>query len=392
MKRNFFQITMVILVAGCCYSFVGCKKTMEQYRNAQPKSEVPESTYEFLKKQGELYDTLLQLVDKLNLKDTLNDEKVTFFVPQDISIKTALENLNFTRRRLGRDPNWTIDSVPLKVWDSLMRRYIVRGIITADSMRYADGADLATLYDYDMHASLTATNASGAVGGGTLVVVYSDKNRNRINKFWTPARSQNVDVKTKNGMMHILEGSHVFGFISFVGMAFPESLLPIQGPFLGYPAPIPGIVESADYDEGGEGLAFHDNDNGNNGGKYRAGVGDNVDIENCSEGKGNGDSPGGSYNVGWTGGGEWMNYTVDIKEAGTYDVETRFAGGDSNGRIRLLIDGKDVSGLINMWYTGGWQNWDGVHTTVELPAGIHVLQCYTDNGGFKIHRLIFTKK
>jgi hypothetical protein len=389
MKNNFSKIIMVTLIVSCCAGFLACKKTMDEYRNAKPKSEVFETTYGFLKQQGELYDTVVLLIDKLNLKDTLNDETVTFFVPQDISIKTAIENLNFTRKRLRKEPNWTLDSVPLTVWDTLMRRYIVRGIVTADSLRYADGADLETLYDYGMHANLSATNASGAVGGGTMVLVYSDKNKTRINKFWTPARTQNVDVRTKNGMMHILEGTHVFGFISFVGMSFPESLLPVQGPYLGYPAPIPGIIEAADYDEGGEGLAYHDNDASNNGGQYRGSEG--VDIENCSEGMGAGDSPGGAYNVGWTGGGEWMNYTVDIKEAGTYDVETRFAGGGGDGRIRLKIDGVDVSGVIQMWYTGGWQNWAGVHTTVTLPAGIHVLRCATENDGFNVHRFIFKK-
>ncbi|HVI48122.1 MAG TPA: carbohydrate-binding protein [Chitinophaga sp.] len=368
-------------------SYWGCEKGMDDYRNAKPASEVPVSTYDFLKQQGDLYDTLVLLIDRTKLTDTLKNQTVTFFVPQDISIATALYNLNFTRSKLGYKGNWTLDSVPLKVWDSLLRRYIVRGVVNADSLRYADGTDLISLYGHAMNGKTSGTNASGAVNGGTQLVLYSDKNDSRFSKDWSVATTQNVDVKTKNGMMHILESKHVFGFTSFVGKAFPESLEPLQGPFLGYPIPIPGIVEAPDYDEGGEGIAYHDNDKGNTGGQYRN---EDVDMENCSEGNTDGGSPGGRYNVGWTRGSEWLRYTVDIAEAGDYKVEIRVAG-PGGGIVHLLIDEVDMSGPITFPDTGGWQNWQGVFANVKLPAGKHYLKFFIEKSNFNLHRYIFKK-
>jgi len=53
--------------------------------------------------------------------------------------------------------------------------------------------------------------------------------------------------------------------------------------------------------------AYHDTDATNDGGAYRLTEG--VDIEPT------GDS-GGGYDVGWTHGGEWMKYTVNVATAG----------------------------------------------------------------------------
>ncbi|CAL1519707.1 carbohydrate-binding protein [Chitinophaga sp. MM2321] len=377
------KILLLLAIIGCW----ACKKGMDQYRNAKPASEVSVSTYDFLQQQGALYDTLLLLIDKVKLTDTLKNQQVTFFVPQDNSIITAIRNVNFAREKLGDPGNWTLDSIPVTVWDSLLRRYIVRGIVNADSLRYADGTELTTLYGHEMNGKTAGTNASGAVDAGTQVLMYSDKNNSRFSKDWSVALTQNVDVKTKNGMMHILESRHVFGFTSFVGMAYPRSLEPAQGPYLGYPFKIPGIIDAADYDDGGEGIAFHDS-NGDGNHSYRP---DRPGTENCSEGNTDGGSPGGNYNVGWTVDGEWLRYTVDIAEAGAYKVELRTASGCCDSNVHFLIDDVDVSGDIITHNTGGWQNWSGTTAIVQLPAGRHYLKCFMQVSGFNIHRYIFTK-
>ena len=75
-------------------------------------------------------------------------------------------------------------------------------------------------------------------------------------------------------------------------------------PYLGSPFQVPGTVYAANFDQGGEGVAYHDTDWTNWGGQYRD---TGVDIEFDAEG---------GYDVGWFDPGEWMNYTVDVASAG----------------------------------------------------------------------------
>src|SRR6185369_3395502 len=77
-------------------------------------------------------------------------------------------------------------------------------------------------------------------------------------------------------------------------------------PYSGTPVALPGIVLAANFDNGGEGVSYHDATNGNAGGAYRA---TDVDLEPASDG---------GYDVGWVTAGEWLNYTVNVATAGDY--------------------------------------------------------------------------
>jgi hypothetical protein len=190
---------------------VACKK-QDEYRDAKPVTQVSVSTYDFLKAQPGLYDTLLYLVDKAGLADTLKQGRITFFAPQDYSIRTALYNLNFSRGKYAFPGNWTLDSVPVAVWDTLLRRYMLPGRVLSDSLEYADGVNLTTLaYGYRMNGKSALTNASGISGGGPLVLQYSDMNNSRFIRDWSTSTTQSIDLQTANGWLHVLESKHVFG-------------------------------------------------------------------------------------------------------------------------------------------------------------------------------------
>jgi phosphatidylserine/phosphatidylglycerophosphate/cardiolipin synthase-like enzyme len=134
-------------------------------------------------------------------------------------------------------------------------------------------------------------------------------------------------------------------------------------PFTGTPVALPGTFQAEDFDNGGPGVAYLDHDAGNNGGQYRT---TDVDIETTVD-------SGGGYNVGWVGAGEWLNYTVTVGSAGTYDIEARVASPGAGGTFRIEVNGADVTGPITVPNTGGWQSWVTIRKTgVALSAGQQV--------------------
>jgi hypothetical protein len=147
-------------------------------------------------------------------------------------------------------------------------------------------------------------------------------------------------------------------------------------PFHGSPSAIPGKIEAEDFDTGGEGVAYHDNDTGNNGNQYRTLEG--VDIENCTD-------AGGGYNTGWTNPGEWLEYTVAVAAAGQYTIEARVASNSSGGNFHIEFDGVDKTGNIAVPITGGWQNWTTVSATVTLSAGTHIMRFVSGTSGYNVN-------
>jgi hypothetical protein len=82
-----------------------------------------------------------------------------------------------------------------------------------------------------------------------------------------------------------------------------------------------------------------------------------------------------------------------VQSSGSYDLELRVArrlSGNSN--LHVEIDGIDISGLITVPKTGGWQSFITVNVPgVVLTEGPHVLTVYFDDGSINLNWLRFTQ-
>ena len=160
-----------------------------------------------------------------------------------------------------------------------------------------------------------------------------------------------------------------------------------EGPYGGTAAAVPGTVQAANYDTGGQGVAYNVTSVNGNGTSYRS---DGVDLETTADTQDT-TPAGGGYDLGWTAAGQWFKYTVNAATAGTYTVSLRLASpnGVTDGLHIASSTGANLSGNINVPDTGGWQTWTTVTATVTLPAGQQTLTIDQDNAGWNIHQLTF---
>ena len=153
-------------------------------------------------------------------------------------------------------------------------------------------------------------------------------------------------------------------------------------PWSEQPFAIPGTIEVEDYDRGGQGKAYSDSEPINNGNALRQSEG--VDVEMNSPG---------NYNVGWTNGGEWLEYTVNVTENSLYTIKTIAASPNNNNTIRFKLDGNDITGSVSIPNTGGWQSYRTTSTKgISLQAGSHILQLFEETGGFNLDKITIEKE
>ncbi|MCP4197022.1 MAG: carbohydrate-binding protein [Proteobacteria bacterium] len=144
-------------------------------------------------------------------------------------------------------------------------------------------------------------------------------------------------------------------------------------PFRGKPHMIPGKIETEDYDEGKPGEAYYDVEEKNLGVDYRGAT--QVDIEKR-------DDASGGHGIGWTKAGEWVAYTVVVKETGNYDVKFVLSAPSEGGKIHLDFNGKDATGPIAVPNTGSFQKLGMVvKQKVPLKAGKYVMKMVMDANG-----------
>lgn len=171
---------------------------------------------------------------------------------------------------------------------------------------------------------------------------------------------------------------------------------------------IPGRVECAYYDLGGEGVAYHDSDSINSGsGKLNPADGaylnefrkdEAVDISYTKFHDQIDDSP---YNlvkpppnqlyVGWTEPGEWFNITVQVARMDIYEADLLYTS-NRGGTISLDVNGKDATGPIAIASTFDaadpiawrqWHHWNILPSILRLhlPVGKNVLTVHILSGG-----------
>ena len=160
-------------------------------------------------------------------------------------------------------------------------------------------------------------------------------------------------------------------------------------PFGGTPAPVPGTVQAANYDTGGQGVAYNVTATNGTANSYRS---DGVDLEATADTQDT--SPaGGAYDLGWTATGQWFKYTVEVATAGSYTVSLRVAapGAVTDALHIANSSGTNLSGAVAVPATGGYQTWTTVTATVTLPAGEQTLTVDQDGGGWNLHYLAFTQ-
>jgi len=159
--------------------------------------------------------------------------------------------------------------------------------------------------------------------------------------------------------------------------------------FGGTAAAVPGTVQAANYDTGGQGVAYSVASSNGSANSYRA---DGVDLETTADTVDT-TAAGGGYDVGWTTAGQWFDYTVNVAAAGTYSVAFRVSSpyGITDALHIANSSGTNLSGAVAVPNTGGYETWTTVTASVTLPAGQQTLTVDQDSNGWNFHYLAFTQ-
>jgi endoglucanase Acf2 len=252
--------------------------------------------------------------------------------------------------------------------------------------------ELVTSRDIGIDGYISTPFAEVYPGGSIpLSVTFSGGTPNKVEFMWGDSligqvssapfvwTATDIPAGRNSFYARIYDGSD-FGLTNILSIFSGEQL-----PYSGFPAEIPGTIEAGEYDlfEGGSGfgVSYHDNDRGNNG-DFRENEG--VDAgSHPSEGK----------TVGWIAPGEWLEYTVDVQQAGLYNLSFRYACGNNNGGgpFHLVLDEDTIKSSSSMAYTSDWDSWRSQSvSSIPMKSGVNVLRIAIEGGEFNLGKLTFT--
>jgi hypothetical protein len=98
----------------------------------------------------------------------------------------------------------------------------------------------------------------------------------------------------------------------------------------------------------------------------------------------------GVANVGYIDGGDWLEYNINVSDAGDYFLYLRISANE-NTSTDIYTD-ELIAGTISIPSTGGWQNWETIKFSVYLEPGESKLRLLTSTGGFNTNWLNISKR
>jgi hypothetical protein len=142
-------------------------------------------------------------------------------------------------------------------------------------------------------------------------------------------------------------------------------------------------IEAENFDQGANGQAYSDSTPENQGtGSYR--TDSEVDILDTSD-------LGAGSQVGYVTAGEWLQFTIDVESTRYYDLTFRYSKGSASvSNLRVLSNGADLAGEIEMPTTDDWSSYSSVTKRVLLDAGPQVLRIQFVDGSMNLNWFEFT--
>jgi hypothetical protein len=242
---------------------------------------------------------------------------------------------------------------------------------------------VATAGSYAMSLRVATTTAGQTmhveIDGANVTGPITVPNTNGWQSFQTIRQGLNSYLTAGNHVVRLVFDSisATSGGININWFTFAAT----PGPFGGTIRSLTGTIQAEDYDLGGEGIGYHDQEAANQGGAYRAA--ESVDVQATTD-------AGGGFNVGWITAGEWLVYTASSASSAVYTANLRVATMAAQ-TVHIEVDGKNVSGPIALPNTGGWQSFQTVSRvlTGNVTAGNHLIRVVFDSGGVNLNWLSF---
>jgi hypothetical protein len=251
--------------------------------------------------------------------------------------------------------------------------YDVGWVSAGERLDYTVNVATAGSYDIEVRA------ASAGAGGTFHIEVNGVDKTGRLTvpntggwQAWTTVRKSAVTLSAGPQVWRLVMDTNgataAVGNFNYVRVTAQAA----STPYGGVAVRLPGIIQAENFDDGGAGRAYMDASAGNSGGQYRT---TDVDIERTSD-------SGSGYNIAWVSPGEWLNYTVNVGTAGTYDLDVRVASPSGGGTFHIEVNGVDRTGPLAVPNTGGWQAWATMRKSgVSLAAGTQTWRLVMDANG-----------
>lgn len=229
------------------------------------------------------------------------------------------------------------------------------------------------------------------IGLNNPIEIKSNTDYDAVLAYWSKKGAKPSPEQAYKGVMELARATHIDNGVvrkDVLDAMFRQVRSATAVPFAQHTIKPGAVIQAADYDLGSNGIAYLDRDTGNyhvSTGKRSAGNrghayrNDGVDISLAANG---------ALAVTHTAPGEWLQYTVEVEEAGKYQVQLLVKALKA-ARAAIEVNGKRMD--ISVRQTSGDAFAPVSIDGVTLPKGTATLRIHFTTGDVDLQSIRFNK-
>ncbi|MBJ6367747.1 fasciclin domain-containing protein [Snuella sedimenti] len=213
MKKLIFPILLLLLVAYACDG--GGDYLID---GGLSNDNTGNSTMAFFRSHSQL-DTLAIIIERAGMEDVVNGE-TTIFAPNNLSIKNYVDHVLADMRESDPLADFTVNDIPVDTLTKYLGGYIFSGKITRENMTLNQGEIYTANNGEERRISLEPVNAYGNELDAFPEYVFFtykvgtewdawDASLNDANEKDDKFLVRTSNIKSTNGVIHVLQGGHV---------------------------------------------------------------------------------------------------------------------------------------------------------------------------------------
>lgn len=282
-------------------------------------------------------------------------------------------------------------TAPLKAGKQILRVTITSGGCDLDKITFKKIS-----VNNNIRIGLSATPSTGSVGDPITIIANVTPDTCSIDKVEFYQNGEKIETLTEAPYQYVFtpssKGTYTYSAYATDAAGSKSKIASIsisvtnkRSPYSGSAIPVPGTIQAEHFDKGGENISYHDSDSQIEGDGMKRSDNEGVDIV-----AGNGGNA-----IGYTASGEWLYYTINVANPGTFKCTATVSSGvtGSGFTVNIIRNGSTVStATISVPQTGS-NDWSTYKTVAarfskDLEAGEQTLQIKITGANCNIDKLL----
>lgn len=252
----------------------------------------------------------------------------------------------------------------------------------------ADGSTMSvsvSLSDKKVEAGTTITITANlpdgtVIGGEDNIIEFAVNGKTIGTNFTTNTRTyETTEAGTYKVSVKVLSATST-GYEEVGSASTDLTVYEAVTPFVTPIPTIPGVVEAENFDRGSSEISYYDSDTKDEGdANYRD---DNTGVDVVTGGSG--------YAIGYTAKGEWLNYTVNVLQKGTYTVKATVASGSSTSAFSVSLADETAKFNVPQTANNSWDTYEEMTQKMTInKTGKQTLKITIDASYCNIDKIEF---